>query len=139
MSQLELLKSNPNMPLKDLPLWPAKVSIPPPSRALVILWGREVRHELFDSEEGRLLAERAFYDDGLTANYTQIGADLLPQYGEYLLYSERERDRKVVNPAAKREDKKRKLIAKQKQNAQEFEAALGRMGLDFESEAHVCI
>ena len=35
--------------------------------------------------------------------------------------------------------KKRKLIAKEKQNAQEFEAALGRMGLDFESEAHVCI
>jgi hypothetical protein len=26
-----------------------------------------------------------------------------------------------------------------KQDAQEFEAALGRMGLDFESEAHVCI
>ena len=69
----------------------------------------------------------------------QIGADLLPQYGEYLLYSERERDRKAVNPAAKREGKKRKLIAKEKQNAQEFEAALGRMGLDFDSEAHVCI
>ena len=54
------------------------------------------------------------------------------QYGEYLLYSERERDRKAINPAAKREGKKRKLIAKEKQNAQEFEAALGRMGLDFE-------
>jgi hypothetical protein len=105
----------------------------------VILWGREVRHELFESEEGRLLAERAFYEDGLTANYTQIGADMLPQYGEYLLYSERERDRKAINPTTKRADKKRKKIAKQKQDAQEFEAALGRMGLDFESEAHVCI
>ena len=98
-----------------------------------------MRHELFESAEGRLLAERAFYEDGLTANYTQIGVDLLPQYGEYLLYSERERDRKAINPAAKREDKKCKRIAKEKQNAQEFEAALGRMGLDFESEAHVCI
>ena len=73
----------------------------------VILWGREVRHELFESEEGRLLAERAFYEDGLTANYTQIGADMLPQYGEYLLYSERERGRKAINPATKRADKKR--------------------------------
>ena len=69
-----------------------------------------------------------------TVQNTQIGADLLPQYGEYLLYSERERDRKAANPAAKREGKKRKLIAKEKQNAQEFEAALGRMGLDFDSE-----
>ena len=50
----------------------------------------------WSSVEGRLLAERAFYEDGLTANYTQIGADLLPQYGEYLLYSERERDRKAT-------------------------------------------
>ena len=75
----------------------------------------------------------------MTEHEQQQGADLLPQYGEYLLYSERERDRKAVNPAAKREGKKRKLIAKEKQNAQEFEAALGRMGLDFDSEAHVCI
>jgi hypothetical protein len=94
---------------------------------------------LLQTQQHPLLAERAFYEDGLTANYTQIGADMLPQYGEYLLYSERERDRKAINPATKRADKKRKKIAKQKQDAQEFEAALGRMGLDFESEAHVCI
>ena len=39
--------------------------------------------------------------------HTQIGADMLPQYGEYLLYSERERGRKAINPATKRADKKR--------------------------------
>ena len=27
----------------------------------------------------------------------------------------------------------------EKRNAQQFEMALGRMGLDFDSEAHVCI
>ena len=39
----------------------------------------------------------------------------------------------------KREAKKMKKIAKEKQRATMFEEALGRMGLDFDSEAHVCI
>ena len=119
----------------------AKVHIPPPSRARVILWSREVRQELFETEDGRLLAERAFYEDGLTPNSIQIGADLIPCYGDYLLYSERERDRKKTsnNTMQKREAKKMKKIAKEKQQATMFEEALGRMGLDFDSEAHMCI
>ena len=88
-----------------------------------------------------MLAERAFYEDGLTPNYMEIGADLIPRYGEYLLYSERERDRKKTssNGTQKREAKKMKKIQKEKNEAKMFEEALGRMGLDFDSEAHVCI
>ena len=88
-----------------------------------------------------MLAERAFYEDGLTPNYIKTGADLIPRYGEYLLYSERERGRKKTsgNAAQKRAAKKLKKIVGEKQQAKMFEEALGRMGLDFDSEAHMCI
>ena len=43
------------------------------------------------------------------------------------------------NTMQKREAKKMKKIAKEKQRATMFEEALGRMGLDFDSEAHMCI
>ena len=83
----------------------------------MILWSREVRQELFETEEGRLLAERAFYEDGLTPNYMEIGADLIPRYGEYLLYSERERDCKLTssNGTQKREAKKNEEDSERKE------------------------
>ena len=64
-----------------------------------------------------------------------------PRYGECLLYSERERDRKKTssNGTQKREAKKMKRIQKEKNEAKMFEEALGLMGLDFDGEAHVCI
>ena len=52
-----------------------------------------------------------------------------------------ERDRKKTssNGTQKREAKKMKKIQKEKNEAKMFEEALGLIGLDFDSEAHVCI
>ena len=105
----------------------SRVKTPPP-RPLprnLLEGGRGVRHSC--------IAQRT--------PYLEIGADLIPRYGEHLLYSERERDRKKTssNGTQKREAKKMKKIQKEKNEAKMFEEALGRMGLDFDSEAHVCI
>jgi hypothetical protein len=131
MDQLDILKNEPKTILSDLPLWPSKVDIPLPSRALVILWSREARSELFETEKGRLLGKRAFYEDGLTTN----------EAGNYLLYSDRERARKSNdnNAVDKRKAKKQKKIATEKEEATQFQEALGRMGLGFDSEAHACV
>jgi hypothetical protein len=131
MQQLNMLKEDPKMILSDLPLWPAKLKIPLPSRARVLLWSREARRELFETEDGRMLGERAFYEDGLTRNAN----------GTYLLYSERERGRKGAanNATDKRDAKKRKKIEIEKAPAAEFAGALGRMGLGFDCEGHSCL
>ena len=107
----------------------------------MIMWSREVRYELFETEAGHLLGKRAFYEDGLTPNYMEMSEDLIPTYGNYLLYSERERCSKLKGNDAseKRENKKQKKIQKEKARATEFLEALGRMGLGFDSEAHVCV
>ena len=66
------------MIVSDFPIWTAKVDIPLPGRALVIMLSREVRRELFETEAGHMLGERAFYEDGLTPNYMEMSEDLLP-------------------------------------------------------------
>ena len=95
------------------------------------MWSREVRHELFETEEGRSLGERAFYEDGLTKNAN----------GDYLLYSKREQDKKNKgNDAANsRMSKRQKKIDKEKEQARHYREALACMGLGFDSEGHACL
>ena len=79
---------------------------------------------------------RRFSVNSLSSNVIQFVPAL-----HFILYSERERGRKKTsgNAAQKRAAKKLKKIVGEKQQAKMFEEALGRMGLDFDSEAHMCI
>ena len=87
----------------DMPSWqpPVEIKLPVPSRAQVILWGREVRKSLFDSESGRKLIRQSMEDCGMVRD--QNGKDWT--YSELMARRKKEADDRLKTNEGKKNTK----------------------------------
>ena len=104
----------------DMPSWqpPVEIKLPVPSRAQVILWGREVRKSLFDSESGRKLIRQSMEDCGMVRD--QNGKDWT--YSELMARRKKEADDRLKT----NEGKKEKAQAKLKSKYEDFQSVVSR-------------